>query len=171
MTCHAVVYNEEQVDTDLEMETRLALEMGAVVLRQSRYVTVEDRPVYLDFSKPDCKKAGSGSVKVGVSVCKWSSDGRFIASKCDNLPTTVWIWDIVQGQLVSLLVHTDHVRDLAWDPVLPRCALVTGGGSVYIWSPMGALVSRIPCVLRGEVEGVTEVSWGCLLYTSDAADE
>ena len=159
VSCHAVVYNEDSVETDdLDIETRLAVEMGGVVLKQTRYVTVEDRPVYLDFTKPDSKKAGS--VKVGVSVMKWSSDGRYIASKCDNLPTTVWIWDIVKVQLISLLVHSDHVRDLAWDPHLPRCALVTGGGSVYIWSPLGALVSRIPSVVRGEVEGVTEVRWG-----------
>ena len=37
--------------------------------------------------------------------------------------------------------------------------MVTGGASVYIWSPLGALVARIPSVIRGEVEGVNDVSW------------
>ena len=161
VTCRAVVYNEDSVETDeADIETRLALEMGGVYLHQSRYNTVEDRPVYLDFTKPDGKKAGSGNIKVGVSIMKWSSDGRYIATKCENLPTTVWVWDIAMVHLVSLLVHTDSVRDMAWDPVLPRLALVTSQGtSVYIWSPLGALVARIPSVVRGELEAMTEVSW------------
>ena len=58
-------------------------------------------------------------------------------------------------------MHQDPVRDLAWDPGLPRLALVTGAGaSLYIWSPLGALVARVPSVVRGEMEGMMEVSWG-----------
>ena len=72
---------------------------GATVglsLDQTKYVTVNERPVYLDFTKPDHKKPSSGNIRVGVSMMKWSCDGRYIASKCENLPTTVWIWDIAQ---------------------------------------------------------------------------
>lgn len=165
VTCRAHVYNEDNVETspDAELETRLALEMGGatvgVSLDQTKYVTVNERPVYLDFAKPDHKKPSSGNIRVGVSMIKWSCDGRYIASKCENLPTTVWIWDIAQVQLISLLVHTESIKELCWDPLLPRLAMVTGGASVYIWSPLGALVARIPSVIRGEVEGVNDVSW------------
>ena len=162
VTCRAVVYNEEDVDTDADLETRLALEVGGgVVLGQTRYATVEDRPVYLDFTKPDPKRAGAATTRVGVAVMRWSSCGRYLATKCDNLATAAWVWDLAAVQLVALLVHMDPVRDLAWDPALPRLALVTAAGtSVHIWSPLGALVARLPSVTRGEVEGVAEVSWG-----------
>ena len=166
VTSRAVVYNESSVEAEEgDLETRLALEMAGggagLFLSQTRYDTVDERPVYLDFTRPDHKKAGAANIRVGVSVMTWSSEGRYLATKCSNLATTVWVWDLASVQLVALLVHQDPVRDLAWDPALPRLALVTGAGaSVYIWSPLGALVARVPSVVRGELEGMTEVSWG-----------
>ena len=102
---------------------------------------------------------GGGGYKVGVGLCEWSSCGRYLASRCDNLPTTVWLWDVSSLRLAALLVQTSPVRSLAWDPALPRLALVTGQSSLHLWTPLGALISRVPQVLRGEMEAVTELSW------------
>ena len=61
-----------------------------------RYDTVDERPVYLDFTRPDHKKAGAANIRVGVGVMAWSSDGRYLATKCTNLATTVWVWDLAR---------------------------------------------------------------------------
>ena len=71
---------------------------------QCRYDTVDERPVYLDFTKPDHKKAGSASIRVGVGVMAWSSDGRYLATKCANLATSVWVWDLVSVKYYFLFV-------------------------------------------------------------------
>ena len=65
---------------------------------------MDERPVYLDFTKPDHKKAGSASIRVGVGVMAWSSDGRYLATKCANLATTVWVWDLVSVKYYFLFV-------------------------------------------------------------------
>ena len=158
VTSRALVYSEETLNNG-DIDAKIALELvGGVLVQQSRYQTIQDRPVYLDFTRPDPKKSGS-SCRLGVGLCEWSRCGRYLATRCDNLPTTVWLWDVLSLRLAALLVHTEPVRSLAWDLSLPRLALVTGQSSLYIWSPLGALVSRIPQVVRGDTEGVTEVSW------------
>ena len=96
---------------------------------------------------------------MGVGLCEWSSCGRYLASRCDNLPTTVWLWDITSLRLAALLVQSSPVRSLAWDPALPRLALVTGQSSLHLWTPLGALISRVPQVLRGDMEAVTDLCW------------
>ena len=45
-----------------------------------------ERPLYLDFTKADPKKAGSGSLKIGVGVLEWSGCGRYIGEN----PGYVW---------------------------------------------------------------------------------
>ena len=57
---------------------------------------MDERPVYLDFTRPDPKKAGAANIRVGVGVMAWCSDGRYLATKCTNLATTVWVWDLAR---------------------------------------------------------------------------
>jgi len=156
VSCRAVVYQEEEVAAQ-DLDARLALELGGVYLQQTKYTTLEERPVYLDYAKADPRK--SGVVKVGVGLAEWSVCGRYIASRCDNLQTVVWVWDIHNLQLIAMLVHKEGVRSMEWDTVLPRLGLVTGGGGLYLWTPLGAVVGRLPSVQRGEMEGVTELRW------------
>ena len=160
VTTRALVYSEESLETG-DIDAKIALEMvGGVLVQQSKYQTLQDRPVYLDFSRPDpTKSGGGGGYKVGVGLCEWSSCGRYLASRCDNLPTTVWLWDVTSLRLAALLVQSCPVRSLAWDPALPRLALVTGQSSLHLWTPLGALISRVPQVIRGDMEAVTDLCW------------
>ena len=82
---------------------------------------MDERPVYLDFTRPDHKKAGAANIRVGVGVMAWSSDGRYLATKCTNLATTVWVWDLARWVIFS------SVRSLRSRNVCPRvycCAVM-----------------------------------------------
>ena len=117
------------------VDARLALELGGSVLQQTKYSALEERPIFLDFSKPDPKKGGQ--VKVGVGLLEWSSCGRYMATRCDNLPCVLWLWDLERVRLAALMVQKEHIKGAAWDPLLPRLAAVSGGGSLYLWTPPG----------------------------------
>ena len=43
--------------------------------------------------------------KVGVGVCEWSAGGRYLATRNDNMPRCVWVWDGETLLLHSLLVQ------------------------------------------------------------------
>ena len=171
VSCRALVYQEEEAPVE-GVDARLAMELGGSVLQQTKYSALEERPIFLDFSKPDPKKGGQ--VKVGVGLLEWSSCGRYMATRCDNLPSVLWVWDLERVRLAALMVQREQIKGAKWDPLLPRLAAVTGGGSLYLWTPpgsallqyemlspscLGAAIARVPCVLRGETGGLGEVSW------------
>lgn len=155
VTTRAVVYMEDDVPLD-DLDTRLAIELGGTVVQQARYKTVHERPVYLDIVKPDPRKS---NVKAGVGLMEWSGCGRYLASRNDSLTSGLWIWDISNVQLASLLIHSEAVRQISWDPQSPRLAAVTGGSNLYFWTPAGSAVGRVPPVCRGEMGGITQVRW------------
>jgi len=165
VTSRTVVYEE----TDLELQdpdTVIALELGGVVVQHTKYNIINERPVFLDFCKVDPKKSGSGSaansaanIKVGVGSCQFSKCGRYIASRCDNLPTVAWIWDLETLKLAALAVHKSAIKQMQWDSAQPRLGVVTGGAALYFWTPLGCVIGRIPPVARGNMSGVMCLSW------------
>jgi len=156
VSSRAVIYQEEDVPL-LDLDARLALELGGgLMVQQSKFKQVNERPLFLDFQKPDPKK---GTIKIGVQFLRWSSCGRYIGSVCENLCTTVWVWDLETLMLAAIVVHKSPVKNMSWDPVQPRLAIVTGGAALYFWTPLGCVVGRIPPVSRGTMGGVTEVVW------------
>jgi len=161
----ALVFNEEDVPLS-DLDAQLALELGGL-LNQSRYKTAEERPLYLDFLKSDPKK---GSVKIGVCLLGWSACNRYVSTSCDNLPNAVWVWDVCTLRLAALLLHKSGVKSMRWDPTQPRLAMVTGGGSLYVWTPLGCVIARVPAVSRGSMSGLLDLAWnpsGSLLLLSN----
>jgi WD40 repeat protein len=74
----------------------------------------------------------------------WSGDGRLLATRCENFPTAVWVWDVATLQLAALLIHLAPVRDVAWDAGTQRLALCTGNDKLYLWSPQSASIVTVP---------------------------
>lgn len=74
----------------------------------------------------------------------WSADGQYLASRNDNQPHTLWIWDIANSCLAVALVLRTPVMALVWDPNESRLAVVTGGSCLYLWTPRGASCVHLP---------------------------
>ncbi len=72
--------------------------------------------------------------------------GSHLFSRNDNMPTTLWIWDILALAPVALLSQTHPVRRAAWNPVDPgMLAFCCGSGSLYLWEVgRGAEALEIP---------------------------
>lgn len=84
------------------------------------------------------------NLPIGVSVCIWSCDSRFIATKCDNMPNAIWIWDARTLSLHALLIQMAPVKSMAWSSKGIQLAFCTGGSRIYFWSFEGASVCDIP---------------------------
>ena len=82
---------------------------------------------------------------VAVSHCAWSSDCRYMASRCESMPRVLWIWDTTRLGLAAVLVQRDPITQAKWTPREgARLALCTGGTKVYLWSPRGCSCVDIP---------------------------
>ncbi|MEE6483772.1 hypothetical protein FKM82_013649 [Ascaphus truei] len=110
-------------------------------------------PVSLRTIKPDPDRANP---ELGIGLLAFSPDNRYLASKNDNMPHSIWIWDIQKMRLFVVLEQTAMVRSFQWDPIQPRLAICTGNSRVYLWSPTGCVSVQVP------VEGIFNVlsmSW------------
>ncbi|KAG9481956.1 hypothetical protein GDO78_010932 [Eleutherodactylus coqui] len=106
----------------------------------SKYELVEG-PVTLRTIKPDTDRANP---ELGIGMLAFSPDNRYLATKNDNMPCCVWIWDIQKMRLSVVLEQTSPVRTFHWDPVQPRLAICTGNSKVYLWSPTSCVSVQVP---------------------------
>lgn len=144
-------------------------------LCQSRYET-RDVPVTIPSTKPDPEKPGP---KLGVSTVVFSPDSRYVATKNDNMPCTVWIWDVSNLRLSVVLLQTNPIKEIKWDPTQPRLAVCTANNKLYLWSPAGCVSVAVPveaniAVQRllwhpsGKCLALIGSSHFCVCYTHDS---
>lgn len=96
----------------------------------SKYET-KKVPYAVPIRKPNPKEPDP---KIGISQMSFSSNSAHLASKNDNMPNTLWIWDVKKTRLSTVLTQLNEVKNFAWDPFQPRLALCTGSNKIYIWS-------------------------------------
>ncbi|XP_036203870.1 WD repeat-containing protein WRAP73 isoform X2 [Myotis myotis] len=98
-------------------------------------------PVSLQTLKPAADRANP---KIGVGALAFSPDSYFLATRNDNVPNAVWVWDMQKLRLFVVLEQLGPVRSFQWDPRQPRLAICSGGSKVYLWSPAGCVSVQVP---------------------------
>lgn len=97
----------------------------------------------------------------------WSSTGRFLATHCEDMSNTVWIWEIsVKLQLVAILQHLSAVRSFEWHPKEEKLAVVSGTSKIYVWNTQGASCISIPGAANFQA---SELVWSTALLVADKA--
>ncbi|KAF0980699.1 hypothetical protein FDP41_013182 [Naegleria fowleri] len=108
---------------------------------KTRYVIAE-LPVQIKSLKNiDYKKANP---QEGIGLMDWSCDSKYLCTRNDSMPNTLWIWETSKLSLCSLVIQTQPIRQAQWDPVHPRLAICTGNGKIYIWSKEGCSCVDVP---------------------------
>ncbi|NXN12203.1 WRP73 protein, partial [Indicator maculatus] len=110
-------------------------------------------PASLHCVKPVADRANP---KMGIGMLAFSPDNCFLASKNDNIPHAVWIWDIQKLKLFAVLEQLCPIQCFQWDPCQPRLAVCTGNSKVYLWSPAGCVAVQVP--LEGDFQ-ILSLSW------------
>jgi WD40 repeat protein len=104
----------------------------------SRYKMLEP-PVTLTISKKALSKDNPLSGN-GVSLVSWSYDSKYLATKNDNTPNCVFIWDVSALRLTVVLIHFDPVKSLDWASKTNHLVIATNTSRIFIWSVNGASV-------------------------------
>lgn len=148
--------------------------MSSLYLSQSKYETL-DPPVPVPHVKPDPEKPNP---KLGVGTITFSPDSKYVATRNDNMPNAVWIWDVANLRLSVLLLQASPVREFKWDPIQPRLALCTSNNKLYLWSPGGCVSVTVPVEASFTVQRLSWHQSGkslalvgathfCVCYTND----
>jgi WD40 repeat protein len=84
--------------------------------------------------------------KLGVGTIKWSPNGKYLATICDDRPHVVWIWGSGRLSLEAILLHGRPVGCISWRPDESNClAIVAGTRTVFFWSPEESSCVQISC--------------------------
>ena len=73
--------------------------------------------------------------RIGVGLLAWSPDGRYLATRNDNMPTTLWVWDSASTGLLAAVSTLQPLRSARWSPAEQLLAFATASSSAYFWSP------------------------------------
>lgn len=94
----------------------------------------EERPGY------ELTVDADGVPRQGVGIAAWSSDERFLATRREGSPTTIWVWDLGCLALAVVLIFRTPVRSFVWDPSAAsrgpcaRLAISTADPLLFLWS-------------------------------------
>ena len=111
--------------------------------------------------------AKSNPPKQGISMLVLSPDGKLLASRNDANPSTVWVWSMRTGKLVTVMVHHCPVKHLEWhseakDLLLVLCTMPEP--FVHLWKSSWIMPLVIQIPLRS-IKGRYEARW---LQSADA---
>ncbi|XP_033103905.1 WD repeat-containing protein WRAP73-like [Anneissia japonica] len=135
-----VTYREVEKRPKVMKPDRTWPPMSSMFSVQSKY-EIQDNPVQIPVVKPDPDKPNP---KIGVSMVSFSPDNKYMASKNENMPNALWIWDVQKLTQVVLMLQVNSIRCLQWDPHQPRLAMSTGNNKMYMWSPAGCVSVEVP---------------------------
>ncbi|XP_060614719.2 WD repeat-containing protein WRAP73 [Anolis sagrei] len=125
---------------------------GSLFRTKSKYEIVPV-PLSLHLVKPAMDQANP---RIGVGMLAFSCDNCFLATRNDNIPSAVWIWDVQKMKLFVILEQLCPVHLFQWDPRQPRLAICSGNNRVYLWSPAGCVSVQVP--MDGDFQ-VTSLCW------------
>ncbi|XP_077167214.1 WD repeat-containing protein WRAP73 isoform X2 [Paroedura picta] len=151
-----VVYKETEKSPTVEMDKLLfppsKTAASSLFSTKSKYEIAEP-PVSLQHVKPAVDRANP---RIGVGMLAFSSDNCFLATRNDNIPNAVWIWDMQKMKLFVVLEQLCAVQQFQWDPCRSRLAVCTANSRVYLWSLAGCVSVQIP--VEGDFQ-VVSLSW------------
>jgi hypothetical protein len=88
----------------------------------------------------DSISSSDSSPKTGTNIFSFDISGTLLATRTENMPTTLWIWDVGTKILRTVLIFHAPVAKATWHPTTDELLLIRCGGEesrglVHIWDP------------------------------------
>ncbi|KAI0976170.1 hypothetical protein F4678DRAFT_216011 [Xylaria arbuscula] len=108
----------------------------------------------------------SGS-RHGCNLAKFDPSSSLLASRLEDAPSTIWIWDVPTSELRAVIMYHANITKVEWHPSKPelllmRCEGEEYSGLVFVWDPL----SSGPCPIdfsrhlpSSKVTGRSDATW------------
>ncbi|KAL5354427.1 hypothetical protein ACLOAV_000516 [Pseudogymnoascus australis] len=105
--------------------------------------------------------------KSGIVSLSIDASGTLVASRCENLPTTVFIWDSSSKILKAVLIQHSPIAKVTWHPTINevlviRCEGDESKGVAYVWEPSWEepkIVNFGTQLPEGKIMGKAVIRW------------
>lgn len=74
----------------------------------------------------------------------WSPSEKYMATRNDNNPNLVWIWDVELSVLNSVMIQLQEVKSMEWYPNKDILGICCGNSSIYLWTCDRVSVAKMP---------------------------
>ncbi|KAI1417564.1 hypothetical protein F5Y13DRAFT_184903 [Hypoxylon sp. FL1857] len=111
----------------------------------------------------------SNSLQEPISGCnfaKFDCSSTLLATRLEDAPGTIWIWDIPTSDLRAVLMYHANVTKLEWHPMQPELLLIRCDGEsyssvVFTWDPLsnGPRSINTAHQFRENPNGRTHATW------------
>lgn len=139
-----VLFEEREVEA---LHTDDKIVQDWIDRKKFEYVEVKNREISL-----------RSELNNAADILSFKTDGLYLAFTTRQQPQLVWVWDLQNVSLVSLLTHKLPVTFMAWDPAgmkkknLSKLIIVTRNSStIYFWTPLGGVCSLVPDMSDGKI--------------------
>lgn len=95
--------------------------------KTTKYVEVK-APVKFNCVKPNLEKPYP---MIGVSEMSWSFDSNFLATKNDNMPNTLFVWQISSLSLHTVILQRENIKNFSWSPTDHILLICTENSKLY----------------------------------------
>jgi hypothetical protein len=111
--------------------------------------------------------ASDSNAKSGVNIVSFDKSGTLVATRSENMPTAIWIWDIATKLLKAVMIQHAPVAKVTWHPeinelLMIRCEGEESRGLVHLWEPTWGtpkIVDFGTQVPDGKIIGKSVVRW------------
>lgn len=111
--------------------------------------------------------ANNTEPKTGTNITTFDSSGTLLATRTENMPTTIWIWDVSTRILRTLLILHAPVAKVTWHPtvnelLMIRCEGDESRGLVHLWDPSWQepkIIDFAAQIPGGKILGKTIARW------------
>lgn len=105
-------------------------------------------------------------MKPGCSLLAFDASSSLLATRLDDMPSTLWVWDVTAAELRAVLMFHSNVS-FTWHPTARELLLVTCQdnnyrGVSFVWDPLSAgpkAVSLEAHVPDGKLVGRSQSTW------------
>ncbi|KAM3074768.1 hypothetical protein ACMFMG_008185 [Clarireedia jacksonii] len=119
------------------------------------------------ISPPTSTTPATAESKTGTNAMSFDVSGTLLATKVEDLPSTVWIWDVGNRSLRAVLILHAPVARIIWHPsitelLMIRCEGEENKGRAHLWDPsweMPKIINFGTQVPEGKIIGKSIIRW------------
>ena len=118
-------------------------------------------------SPPGLSPNSTSETRHGCNLAKFDASSSLLASRLEDAPSTIWIWDVPTYELRAVFMFHANIIKVEWHPSKPelllmRCEGEAYSGLAYFWDPL----SNGPCPIdfsrhlpSAKISGRTDATW------------
>lgn len=107
---------------------------------KTKYVS-SDPPIQLENKMP---MSSDVKPKMGVKKQEYSYDSNFLATKNENMPNVLFIWETMGMNLQTVIIQLKEIYDFKWSPNDHILFIVTDNSKLYYFNLEEAFVTELP---------------------------